>query len=273
MTPLEIALALAASLPALAFSSPPANGDLAESPTSGESGDRDPNEVARDAFAAGEYDVAAEAFEQAFDATGDPSYLFNIGRVYEEKGDLDRAVEYYELFLDQGGVTIEARKAAIDRVDVLERILDRRAKPEDEATPLPPPMPPQQPDPVVEMTPVRQPDPAKLERARRLRIAGIVVAATGGAALVGGATLGGLALRQDALLDDEEIALEDRRRRVDAVETYALTTDILLASGAAVSITGIALLAAGIVGKRREINRVSLDASVTRRGIAVRGRF
>src|SRR5690606_33836973 len=42
------------------------------------------DQTAREAYAARDYERAAETFKRAHELTGDPNYLFNVGRVYEE---------------------------------------------------------------------------------------------------------------------------------------------------------------------------------------------
>ena len=107
-----LALGLAPSLPVLAATT----SAIATAP------DGDPEELSAQAverFEAKDYDGAVELFEQAYAVDPQPNYLFNIGRVYEEKGDLEKAVEFYQRFVGQSGVDLESRQAATERLKVL----------------------------------------------------------------------------------------------------------------------------------------------------------
>ena len=71
------------------------------------------------AFEVRDYDRSIRLFEQAYAADPQPNYLFNIGRVHEEKGELRQAVEFYRRFLGQPGVALESRQLALERLKVL----------------------------------------------------------------------------------------------------------------------------------------------------------
>lgn len=217
--------------------------------TPGEESVEDLDREAREAYAARDYSRAAEAFSRAYDKTKDPNYLFNAGRVYEESGDLELSVEYYQRFLDSGEVDFEARKAALERVEVLQGVLRLREEKNAPEDPEPTP-PPESLDPPETKAPAES--PRQKEQRRKLLISGAVLTGVGAAALITGGVLGGLALRQSSTLESEEIALEDRRRRIDATETFSLTADILYGAGGAIAVTGVALIIASV--KRRPAN-------------------
>ena len=98
------------------------------SPTESGAQTEDIDDAARAAYEARDYDTAIDLFERALEDTGDPNYLFNIGRVHEEAGRLEPAVAFYERFLDQPGVALEARAATLERVKVLRGVLEERAR-------------------------------------------------------------------------------------------------------------------------------------------------
>src|SRR5690606_1047944 len=146
---LSLALAVAPFSSALAFGAPPA--DAADPDDDGDEGDdegeADPNSPdglsasAVEAFEAKDYDTAIELFEKAYDADPNPNYLFNIGRVFEEKGDLQSAIDRYERFVKSPGVDLESRKFANERLRVLREIVageDEAKKPSGETTPAGP---------------------------------------------------------------------------------------------------------------------------------------
>jgi tetratricopeptide (TPR) repeat protein len=83
------------------------------------------NAAAVEKFKAKEYEEAVVLFEQAYDLQPEPNYLFNIGRIYEESGNLEKAAEFYERFIKEPGVPIEARERANERRRVLRKLPDR----------------------------------------------------------------------------------------------------------------------------------------------------
>src|SRR5690606_27519893 len=95
-------------------------------------------------------------------------------------------------------------------------------------------------------------DPERVERRKNMQTTGIVLASLGGVGLVVGAVLGGLAQQQANLLADEDIALEDRRRRVDAATTYSTAADGLFIGGGVMAAAGVALIIASAVAKRKD---------------------
>ena len=116
------------------------------------------------------WDDAIAAFDAAYRADARPKYLFNIAKAYEQKGDLDRAVEYCERYV------AEAKEQAdkTDGQDLLTmlRIKQEHAskdKEEDDkvaaaaaAAVAPPPPPPPPPAPVqTPPPPPPEPEPKK----------------------------------------------------------------------------------------------------------------
>jgi tetratricopeptide (TPR) repeat protein len=272
-----IAMTVAALVAGLGLGAP----ESAVEPTASEAAEStdDLDEAARAAYEARDYDTAIQLFERALEDTGDPNYLFNIGRVHEEAGRLELAVSFYERFLDQGEVALEARAATLERVKVLRGVIEERARaektdapPEEDATP------PHDAD--LEPTSTASVDDIyEQKRRKRLMVAGSVLTGIGGAALVAGAVMAGLAQRQANILDNELVALEDRRRRIDAAETYAVAADGLFIAGGVVAATGLALVITAAVGKRRSTRstayRWRLDPQASRRsiGLSIHGRF
>ena len=91
--------------------------------------------------------------------------------------------------------------------------------------------------------------------------------------------MAGLAQRQANILDDELVALEDRRRRIDAANQFAIAADGLFISGGVVAATGIALIVASVVGSKRASNARASGlqwapvAGAGTTGVTLRGRF
>ncbi|WAS98752.1 tetratricopeptide repeat protein [Nannocystis punicea] len=194
-------------------------------------------------FQAKDYDGAVRLFEEAYAIDKVPNYLFNIGRVYEEKGDIRAAVDYYQRFVKEPGVEIEARDLALQRLRVLKGILQETDPSEAKSAPSEPTPAPVAEGPKPEPTPVKPaaPDP----KWRTMKLAGAGLLGVGGGALVVGGILGGLALSKQSQLD----ATHDFAARQDLKqggERLAVATDVLIIGGGALALTGVILLAVGV---------------------------
>lgn len=80
--------------------------------------------AAVEAFERKEYDQAIRLFEQAHKIDPQPNYLFNIGRVYEDKGDLPNAVKYFQAFLNEPGIDLTSRQSVNERLKVLQNSIE-----------------------------------------------------------------------------------------------------------------------------------------------------
>lgn len=70
-----------------------------------------------DAFRAGRFDEAIEAYQAAYNLAPRPGGLYNIARAYHKKGDTRRALDYYRRYLaaePNGPVSAEARDYVAD---------------------------------------------------------------------------------------------------------------------------------------------------------------
>lgn len=209
-------------------------------------------------FQAKEYDAAVELFEQAYAADPQPNYLFNIGRVYEEKGDLENAVVYYQRFVGQSGVDLESRQAATERLKVLRETLAQMKgdepkddpQPEDDGTAKPTGEPPP-------VTTDEGDDAAK--RKKTLRITGYALMGAGGVGLVLGGVFGGLARgnandsETDPFVDRQE-ALRERAR------TQARVADAMFITGGVLAAAGLVLVLTTLGGKNKKADAKQADA-------------
>lgn len=206
------------------------------------------NAEAVERFQAGDYDGAAARFEEAYGLSPEPNYLFNIGRIYEEKGDLPRAVEYYERFMNEPGVELQAREVALERLRVLRGVLEETEREPPAPTPeieVPPPTP-------QDDVPREAPEP---RRTPPLRIAGYALLGLGGAVLAAGAGFGGAAVARRQDLDDLR-TLEDRDDAITRGRRSALVADSLFIAGGVAAITGLALTLASL--RRRTPERAAV---------------
>lgn len=214
-------------------------------------------------FQAKDYQGAVDLFNQAYEIDPNPNYLFNIGRVYEEAGDLEKAVEFYAKFVKQPGVDLDSREVALDRLKVLRAIVEETAekkppeepkdKPEDKpATDQPPP-----PDPELEQ--------AKRKK-KTLRVAGFAVLGVGAGALIGGAVAGGLAQSDfNRAEPGPDVTPADSQDLLAGAKTKALAADVLFGVGGALVLTGVILVAVGFT-KPKTSSRVALTPSFGPRG-------
>lgn len=218
------------------------------------------NAKAVEKFQAKEYEEAVALFEQAYALRPEPNYLFNIGRIYEESGNLVKSVEFYERFVKEPGVPLDARERGLERLRVLRAIIQETAPaPETETEPAPEPEP--EPAPVV-------PPPPDEPKPPKLRIAGYALLGTGGAALAAGGVLAGLALQRANALEGQH-TYEERRDTADQGRAMALTADILFGVGGAVAAAGLVMVIVSLPKKQpaeATAARPRLSPWATRRG-------
>jgi tetratricopeptide (TPR) repeat protein len=217
-------------------------------------------------FRAGKLDEALAAFERAHELSPDPTDLFNIGRIHEETGDLAAALARYQEFVAQPRLSLEERRAAAERIEVL-RVL---VKPDE----------PEAPKPIVAAPPPPTIDTgrAKPNAGRPLVSAGSTLLALGAAIAVGGGVGFGLAARRradtiDALASGSN---PDRLTLAQAEDIHARGRDFealqitFIVSGSALALIGTSLLAGGLVQRKRAL---ALAPVVGRRAIAFQARW
>lgn len=223
-----------------------------------------------EAFGAKRYDEAIDLFNKAYEIDPNPNYLFNIGRVYEEKGDLKKAVEFYQRFVSQAAVDLEAREAATARLKVLREALkqleEEKNKNEGETT-----------EPPV----VADPEEDKPDRVRVQRIAGYSLIGVGGAALIVGGVLGGLASADADSADSAEF-VDDRLRLREDARGKAQGADALFITGGVLAAVGVVLVLTTL-GKNKDKKQAntsrkrsvafSPSASPRTMGATLSGRF
>lgn len=225
-----------------------------------------------EAYEGGDFGEAARLFEAAFEASGDPNLLYNIGRVHEEAGKLELAIEYYDRFIHAEGVGLDTRVVASERLSQLRKVVGEEAPEEtpDEPTEA-------QPAEETKAEPTNDAGPKDdVDQERRdkgLLIGGSVLLATGGAMAIVGGIMGGLALRTDDRLQTQQ--LDDPVGTQEQGQRQALTADILIPVGAVFAVSGLALLVVRGVRRRNESRNVSMSLGGTAQSASVglRGRF
>jgi len=207
-------------------------------------------------FKARDYDAAARLFEQAYGLDPNPNYLFNVGRVYEEKGDIRSAVDFYQRFVKEPGVEIESRELALQRLRVLRAILHETEPQPGQPTTANPS------DPKTGVTPQSAgTGEDESDRRKSMRLGGYALLGVGGISMVVGGILGGLTLAKKNELNDAHM-VEDRKALAREGKTFALVSDVTLFTGAALAVAGLVLVL--VVRKPRSPKRSVLAPSLGR---------
>jgi tetratricopeptide (TPR) repeat protein len=276
-SPYSLALSLGLSLslalgPTVALAAPPPSEPPPDTTTDTGVSEADKTEAeqlsarAIEEFNAKNYDKAVELFKQAYEVDPQPNYLFNIGRVYEEAGNLESAVDFYGQFVKQPGVDIDAREVALERLRVLRAILEETKQPDPKDDPEPDPEPEVEPQPDPE--PVPDPSLEKDKRKRKvMRGAGFGLLGVGAGVLIGGAVLGALA-QGDNRKADEAASLAERRDLLGSSQGKALGADVMFGIGGALLVTGVVLVALGF-SKPKSGSKVAFAPSFGPRGGAM----
>ncbi len=246
-----LALPLAASLvgtPAaqMAPASEPEPAAEAESPRQDPKLERamESYELGKKAYNAARYDDALGHFQEAATRYASPDFQYNIGLCYERLGKPEEAIRAFQTYL-------RAKPDAADRANVEDRIFELEKEIEAAAN---------QPEPDTEPDTEPEPEPEPAAKPYKpLLITGAVLAGVGGAVAPGGGFGFGFAARSKSLQVDDVVsggnpdgltfseaqALEDDGRRFETIQI------ITAATGAAVAIAGVALLAVALKRKKQ----------------------
>ncbi|MGH1346614.1 MAG: tetratricopeptide repeat protein [Nannocystales bacterium] len=200
-------------------------------------------DLGKKAYNAARYEDALEHFQEAATRYASPDFQYNIGLCYERLGKREEAVRAFRTYL-------RAKPEAKDRANVEDRIFTLKKEIEEAEN---------QPPPEVAPEPEPEPDPPEeLPNGKGLILAGAVLTGVGGVVALGGGLGFGLAARNRSLSvedvasgnpDDltfaEAQTLDDEGRRFETLQI------VMAATGAAVAVTGVALLAVGLKRKKR----------------------
>ncbi len=209
-------------------------------------------------FKARDYDAAARLFEQAYGLDPNPNYLFNVGRVYEEKGDIRSAADYYGRFVKEPGVEIESRELALQRLRVLRAIL-HETEPQ---TGQPATATSAEPQPGASTSNAAAGDES--DRRKSMRLGGYALLGVGGISMLVGGIFGGLTLGKKNDLNASHM-VDDRKAIARDGKTFALVSDVTLFTGAALAVTGLVLV---LVNRKPRSPRRSVLAPSLGRGHA-----
>lgn len=196
-------------------------------------------EIATERYAEKDYEGAIAAFKKAYETQpSEPNILYNIGRLYEKTGDFESAIDYYERFVNEPDIDIDARQDAVARIKTLREVLkmrEEKEKPADKEKPeekekL------EETDKTVVVTPP-QPEPTP---ERKLGLP-ITFLALGGASLAAGGAFTYLT-NQSSQAAEDATTLEDLRTANDQGTTRALLADSFFVAGGVLAAVGVVFL-------------------------------
>ena len=205
---------------------------------------------ARQAFSAGEYEVALERFRQAYQLSPRPTLLYNIAATLDRLRRDEEALEGFKAYLE-ASPDAEDRTEIEARIRVLEEAVARRqaaAPPPDTTVPDDTPVGPTEPTEPIEPDPV---DPVRPEPEESGGLHPAIFIATGGAALVVGGLLVWSGL--DAKGKDDDVidyvdnratngaTLAEGEQMLDDAESAALRTNVLMGVTIALGATAAVL--------------------------------
>jgi hypothetical protein len=231
--------------------------------------------VAKKACLNGETDRGIKLLTDLYVDTNDPTYIFNQGRCYEQGSHYREAIERFREYLRKAKTAPEAERAEVNKhIADCQAVLDAQKQVEPvkvEVSPPPPATetPPQQPKnnveaqapTVVEGTPA----PRSEGSGAGLRIAGIVTASVGVAALATGAALN---LKHNSIIHKMRTKFDpDTYGTTDTYKTGAI---IGYAAGATCMAAGAILYFFGLNGQETTVTPV---AAPDHAGLVVTGRF
>ncbi|MCA9657070.1 MAG: tetratricopeptide repeat protein [Myxococcales bacterium] len=237
-------------------------------------------EQAAEKYSEGDYEGAIALFERAYVLEPEPNILFNIGRIYEEAGKYEDAITYYEKFISEPQVDLEAKQVALDRRDLAKAVVEIQKKdekknetPPEETTP-----PPEETTPPPGETPPPdggEPPVDDKPKPRNVRPIGYALFGTGAAALIGGAIVGGMAKGEERKFQaatnktDADAAKERGLKLAPAADGLFIAGGILAAAG----IVMLLLPQARKNKKNKQRAQFVPQASPQQVGLGVVGRF
>jgi tetratricopeptide (TPR) repeat protein len=195
-------------------------------------------EEGKKAYRLGDYDKAIDEWKAGYELKADPVFLYNLGQVEKEKGDLPKALHFYESYLKEApnAQNVDAVQQRIDELKA--EIAKGGAPPPPTSQPAQPPMPPPPPPPPPGSTPTEK------SGGGGLKIGGIATGGVGVVLVVTGAIFGASAKSNESAINDARAAGEpwttDLQHKADSGKTDAtLATVCFVVGGAAIAGGGV----------------------------------
>ncbi len=200
-------------------------------------------EIGNGMYRLGDYRGALREFAAGYELTHKPGFLINLGQTYRKLNDLPSARDMYQKYLASTPANDPARAQVQQLLADLEAEI--KAQPPSLPEPIPSPAPSFRPPPPPEPAVVVVAAPVKKHN-RGMQIGGIVLGLVGVGLVAGG---GGAAANAEELAKELN-DLDLRRGTFDAAkdDRYHLNRAVegaLFGVGAALTVTGIVLLAVG----------------------------
>jgi tetratricopeptide (TPR) repeat protein len=222
-------------------------------------------------YSARRYEEAIELFEQALDIQQEPELAYNIARSYERLAKPDKALEWYERFLEMPGTTGDLRTRALTNITALRREIAAMKEAEKAEQALS-----DTADKDVDADAAStnadsstdsKDDGAKADGSGKRPLSPMVItgwslAGVGAAAAIAGSVFGGLALGAKQDYDDAGRS-PDRLEYRDDLERNALIFDIVFSSGMGLAVAGATLLVINAY-KARSKKEIAEDAPSTK---------
>ena len=191
-------------------------------------------------FSAGDFQRAADSFEQAYDLEPIPNLLFNIGRCYEQLEEWEKAKDNFQRFLGAPDIDDETRQYAENKVDKMNQHIEEEREAERLA---------QQKREEEEARRREEEERARAaEEARRRAMEeasntpAFAAIGAGGGLLVGGVLMGMRANGNAERLDDTTLAYEERVAARNSARNQGLVADAFYVTGAAATAVGVYML-------------------------------
>jgi hypothetical protein len=230
--------------------------------------------AAKKACAMGNFEKGADILTDLFVETNDPIYVYNQGRCYQQNSRWEQAISRFREFLRKAQDLPES-----DRADARRQIADCEASLGKTAQVAPPPVAPTPPAPtpyVETLLPVPsptlaetynkpEPPPSDGSRGKGLRVAGIILASVGVAAVGTGV---GLALKANSLSTADYSQSRESERA--SLKTWGLVS---YGVGAAAIASGVVLYAVGWPSQQSSSVALLPVAAPDGAYVLLRGRF
>ncbi|MCP4674859.1 MAG: tetratricopeptide repeat protein [Deltaproteobacteria bacterium] len=227
-------------------------------------------------FQAGKYNEALASFTASYNLSNEPNLLFNLGITSERLGDRERAIAYYEVYLEE-------LPNAPDAAEVKARLEKLKTAPEPAPMPVAPAPPPQEParPPIAQTEDELPPDYYGLkeeEEEPKTEVFWPGVPLGIGALLLAGGTITGISAYQKYNDLQDSCSPDCTNSQVKKAKNLALAADILYSGGAVAVVTGFILWISGSGKEKSDKSSLSAWRAVPSGlpgggGLTVQGRF